>query len=83
LTRVPLRYDGPMMTARLGPVKLRRWAPRRLPMRGAALLVGRVCWEVELDPATGELVTAYAGVRTGRGSYYLELVPRVRVMRCG
>ena len=64
-------------------IKFIRWSPPRLPMRGCALLLGPLAWEVEIHPDNGRLATAYVGIRLSGASWYLEFVPFLRLIRCG
>jgi len=54
-------------------IRLITWRPPRLPLRGVALLVGPLNWEIEIDPDTGRLETAVIGLSTPSAAWHLDL----------
>jgi hypothetical protein len=63
-------------------VKIMRWGPPQLPYRGAAILLGPLSWELEINPNTGWVADAAIGLRIGHDAWNLELAPRIWLMVC-
>jgi len=62
-------------------VRLITWRPPRLPLRGVALLVGPLNWEIEINPDDGTLETAVIGLSVRNTAWHLDLLGR-RLTKC-